>query len=111
MNCHIRRSYEDYTAQISLVDRSPETARLKAHLAEQQRLYQLQCKTILENVSLIERQRQTIKDFQDEMGIDNVETLKNNLLYANKRIEYGEEEIKKLRTQINNYQSIADNRL
>lgn len=96
-------------AHISLVDRSPETIRLKTHLAEQQKLYQIQCKTILENLSLIERQRQTIKDFQDEMGIDNVETLKSNLLYANKRIEYGEEEIKKLKEHISKCQSMADN--
>jgi hypothetical protein len=96
-------------SHISLVDRSPETIRLKAQVAEQQKLFQAQCKTILENVSLIERQRQIIKDFQEETGVDDIETLKNSLSYANKRVGWAEDEIKALKDQLNKHQSIADN--
>ena len=96
-------------SHISLVDRSPETIRLKAQVAEQQKLFQAQCKTILENVSLIERHRQIIKDFQEETGVDDIETLKNSLSYANKRVGWAEDEIKALKDQLNKHQSIADN--
>jgi len=96
-------------AHISLVDRSPETIRLKAQVAEQQKLFQAQCKTILDNISLIENQRKTIKDFQEETGTNNIETLKSNLSYANKRIGWTEEEIKTLKEQLNRHQSVTDN--
>jgi hypothetical protein len=96
-------------AHITLVDRSPETIRLKNQVAEQQKLFQAQSKTILENLSLLESQRKTIKDFRDETGVTDIETLKSNLSYANKRVGWAEDEIKTLKEQLNKHQSIADN--
>jgi len=96
-------------AHISLVDRSPETMRLKNQVAEQQKLFQGQCKTILDNLSLIESQRKTIKDFQNETGVIDIESLKSSLSYANKRVGWAEDEIKTLKEQLNRHQSIADN--
>jgi hypothetical protein len=95
-------------SHITLVDRSPETIRLKAQVAEQQKLFQAQCKTILDNLSLIERQRIIIKDFQDETGITDIESLKSSLSYANKRVGWAEDEIKTLKEQLNRHQSVAD---
>ena len=96
-------------AHITLVDRSPETIRLKNQVAEQQKLFQGQCKTILDNLSLIESQRKTIKDFQNETGITDIESLKSSLSYANKRVGWAEDEIKTLKEQLTRHQSIADN--
>ena len=96
-------------AHISLVDRSPESIRLKSQVAEQQKLFQGQCKTILDNLSLIESQRKTIKDFQNESGVIDIESLKSSLSYANKRVGWAEDEIKTLKEQLNKHQSIADN--
>jgi hypothetical protein len=96
-------------SHITLVDRSPETIRLKSQVAEQQKLFQAQSKTILENLSLLESQRKTIKDFRDETGVTDIETLKSNLSYANKRVGWAEDEIKTLKEQLNKHQSIADN--
>jgi D-serine dehydratase len=76
---------------------------------KQQKLFQAQCKTILDNLSLIERQRIIIKDFQDETGITDIESLKSSLSYANKRVGWAEDEIKTLKEQLNRHQSIADN--